>query len=107
MTKFTRDFIAAIPKADLHVHLDGSLRINTIIELAREQNIALPSYTEEGLKQLVFKEKYADLPEYLQGFQYTVAVMQTPEGIERIAYELAWDCFNDATSSHDSRRNNT
>jgi adenosine deaminase len=47
--------------------------------------------TEEGLRELVYKDTYSDLPDYLQGFAYTVAVMQDAESIERIAYELAVD----------------
>ncbi len=93
MKKISRHFIEAIPKTDLHCHLDGSLRLSTLIELAREQSIALPSFTQEGLKDLVFKERYKDLVEYLQGFQFTVAVMQTPEALERISFELAHDAF--------------
>ena len=93
MPQITREFITAIPKTDLHVHLDGSLRLGTLIELAKEKKINLPSSTEEGLKELVFKEKYRNLPEYLQGFHYTIAVMQTQDSIERIAYELAMDNF--------------
>ena len=92
---FPREFLKAIPKTDLHVHLDGSLRLPTLIALAKEQKLTLPSFTEEGLKATVFKERYRDLVEYLQGFQYTVAVMQTPEAIERIAYEFALDNFAD------------
>lgn len=83
--------LAALPKTDLHVHLDGSLRLPTLIELAREQNVALPSTTEGGLRERVFKERYASLGEYLTGFQYTVAVMQTAAAIERVAFELAED----------------
>ena len=88
-------FIRKIPKTDLHVHLDGSLRIGTLIELAQEQRVKLPSYTVAGLQELVFKDQYRDLVDYLQGFGYTVAVMQTPEALERIAYEFAWDNFNE------------
>lgn len=93
MTKsyISREFIEKIPKTDLHLHLDGSLRIKTLIELAKEKNVKLPSYTEEGLKEKVFKEKYSSLGEYLKGFAYTVSVMQDSESIERIAYELARD----------------
>lgn len=90
---FTREFLRAIPKTDLHVHLDGSLRLPTLIELAKEQKIPLPSSTEEGLRAQVFKARYADLTEYLRGFQYTAAVMQTPEALERVAYEFALDNF--------------
>lgn len=92
-TKIPREFIRAIPKTDLHVHLDGSIRIPTLIELAKENSVPLPSYTEEGLKETVFKERYNNLGEYLSGFQYTVAAMQNDEALERTAYELACDNF--------------
>lgn len=91
MTTFSRDFLFEIPKADLHLHLDGSLRIKTLIELAKKDNIKLPAYTETELRKKVFKSKYNNLPEYLKGFAYTTAVMQKPQNIERIAYELAQD----------------
>lgn len=93
--EITRNFIQAIPKTDLHLHLDGSLRIETLIELAAEAGVELPSRTVEGLKETVFKDKYNDLGEYLQGFFYTGAVMQTPESLERISYELAVDNINE------------
>ncbi len=89
----TKEFLLAIPKSDLHVHLDGSLRLSTLIELARNQKIPLPSYEEAGLSELVFKERYSDLSEYLQGFHYTCAVLRTPEALEQVAYELAIDNF--------------
>ncbi len=92
-TKYPPDFIKAIPKTDLHVHLDGSLRLSTLIEQAREKRIKLPSGTEEGLNELVFKPSYANLEEYLQGFGLTLKVMQDAEGLERTAYELALDNF--------------
>lgn len=93
--RYSKEFLRAIPKSDLHVHLDGSLRLKTLIELAKRQKVKLPSYTEEGLCQLVFKKNYASLAEYLHGFKYTCAVMHSPENLERIAYELAWDNFNE------------
>lgn len=89
--KITREFIEKIPKTDLHLHLDGSLRLSTLIDLAKENNVDLPAYTEKELKQKVFKEKYNDLGEYLSGFQYTCAVMQREASLERIARELAED----------------
>lgn len=95
MTKFSREFLNAIPKTDLHVHLDGSLRLDTLIELARENGVKLPSYSEDGLRKKVFKERFADLVEYLEAFRYTTAVMQTPGALERIAYEFAMDNFEE------------
>ncbi len=83
--------LRALPKSDLHVHLDGSLRLPTLITLARGRGVALPSETAEGMCALVFKPHYADLREYLQGFAYTTAVMQEADALEQVAYELAWD----------------
>jgi len=88
---YTQEFIQEIPKTDLHVHLDGSLRIPTLIELAKEQRFKLPSYTEEGLISQVFTPHYNSLEEYLRGFAYTTGVMQNTESLERVAYELAKD----------------
>ena len=87
----TREFIRALPKTDLHLHLDGSLRLQTLIDLAQQHDVELPSYTEEGLSELVFPATYDNLNAYLAGFAYTVAVLQTPEALERVAYELAQD----------------
>jgi adenosine deaminase len=89
------DLIRRLPKTDLHVHLDGSLRLPTLIELARQRRVPLPSETPEGLEELVFRPSYSNLAEYLQGFQYTVAALQDPESLERAAFELAQDCQAD------------
>ena len=93
--RYPKEFIRAIPKSDLHVHLDGSLRLKTLIELAKDQKIELPSYTEEGLKEKVFKESYKDLSDYLCGFKYTCAVLRDAQALERVAYELAIDNFEE------------
>jgi adenosine deaminase len=93
--KISKEFIEKIPKTDLHLHLDGSLRLATLVELARENGVQLPAWDEEGLRRLVFKNAYADLPEYLKGFAYTTAVMQTPTALERVGYELAQDNQNE------------
>jgi len=84
-------FLRAIPKSDLHLHLDGSLRLPTLIDLAKSRGVALPADTEEGLRRLVFKERYKSLVEYLEGFKYTIAVLQDEEALERAAFELAED----------------
>ncbi|WP_241972556.1 adenosine deaminase family protein [Aliidiomarina haloalkalitolerans] len=90
-TTYSLDFIKEIPKADIHLHLDGSLRPEGLIEMAKRSKIELPSYTVAGLKELVFKEKYNNLGEYLNGFQYTCAVLRDLENMEQAAYELAVD----------------
>jgi adenosine deaminase len=88
---YSRAFLQEVPKSDLHLHLDGSLRLSTLIELAKSRNVALPSCTAEGLLELVFKDRYANLGEYLRGFAYTCAVMRDRESIARIAAELVED----------------
>jgi len=89
--KITRELVRKLPKTDLHVHMDGSIRVATLIELAREAHVELPSYSENGLRETVFKESYKNLEEYLTGFGLTCEVMQNREQLERIAYELAVD----------------
>ena len=91
----TRELIAELPKSDLHVHLDGSMRLGSLIELAKERKVQLPSSTPEGLRKLVFKRAYKNLPEYLKGFEFTVACLQDAEALERAAYELCMDSFNE------------
>jgi len=88
----SRELIAKLPKSDLHVHLDGSMRLETLIELGKQHKVALPSASPEGLLELVFKRAYKNLPEYLKGFEFTVACLQDAESLERVAYEFCWDC---------------
>ncbi len=87
----SRDLILKLPKTDLHLHLDGSIRLPTLLELAREAKVDLPSRSEAGLRETVFRDRYANLEEYLRGFGYTCAVMRSGEALERVAYELALD----------------
>lgn len=91
MSFFTPEFIKAIPKTDLHLHLDGSLRVSTLIELAHEARVELPAEDEQGLRALVFKDKYNSLEEYLRGFGLTTALMQTEAALFRVSYELMMD----------------
>jgi adenosine deaminase len=92
---FPEELLAKLPKTDLHVHLDGSLRLQTLIELAKERKVKLPSSSPSGLLDTVFKRAYKNLPEYLKGFEFTVACLQDSEGLERVAYEFCWDCRED------------
>lgn len=89
--RYSSDFLRAMPKADLHLHLDGSLRPSGLIDMAKRSKVELPSYSEEGLFDLVFKDSYQNLGEYLHGFQYTCAVLRDMENLEQAAYELAQD----------------
>ena len=93
--KYSDQFLLEIPKSDLHLHLDGSLRLASMIEMAKDSGIELPAWTEQGLKEKVYKDKYENLGEYLTGFQYTCSILREPENLERAAYELAWDNINE------------
>ncbi|OFZ82711.1 MAG: adenosine deaminase [Bdellovibrionales bacterium RIFOXYD1_FULL_53_11] len=85
------EFIRKIPKSDLHVHLDGSVRMKSLCEIAKKRGIKLPSFTEEGLNELLFKNSYDNLVDYLQCFGCTIPALQTPEDLERVSYEFAMD----------------
>ena len=88
----SKELIQALPKAELHCHLDGSLRISTILDLAKKHNISLPIDNEVDLKNiLIVKDRVESLEEYLNLFKITLSVMQTPESLERCSYELIED----------------
>jgi len=81
-----------LPKTDLHVHLDGSLRLSTILDLAQQDAVALPADSAEGLARAMHcGENTGSLVEYLKAFDITLRVMQTEDALYRIAYELAED----------------
>jgi adenosine deaminase len=90
------EFFQSLPKADLHVHLDGSLRLATIIDLAREENVQLPSYEPAELGRVMhLGENVGSLAEYLKAFDVTLRVMQTESALSRIAYELGEDAASE------------
>ncbi|WP_230470153.1 adenosine deaminase [Lujinxingia vulgaris] len=92
--KITRDFIHRMPKTDLHVHLDGSMRLSTILELAEKEGIALPGnpQTEDELARAInIGAICEDLTDYLKAFDVTLSVMQTEESLYRAAFELGED----------------
>ncbi len=91
----TRDLIARLPKAELHTHLDGCLRPATMIDLARRLKVELPVQGEEALRRYMLVSDARDLEDYLKRFDVTVALLQTPEAIERVAYEMVEDAARD------------
>lgn len=94
--ELTYSILQKLPKAELHCHLDGSLRIETILDLAENQKVKLPSHNPGELcKILEIGDNIGNLEDYLSRFDITLSVMQIPDALTRTAYELAEDCWND------------
>jgi adenosine deaminase len=90
--EFTPEYIRRMPKTDLHVHLDGSLRPATLWSLAKKEGIRLGARDVRSMKRKVqVGERCRSLGDYLKAFRTTLKVMQTPESLVRIAFELAED----------------
>ena len=97
--------LQALPKVLLHEHLDGVLRPTTVIELARAGDYnELPSEDPRALAHWFHRgANQGSLPKYLEGFAHTIAVMQTEEALERVAYEQAEDLSRDGVVYFETR----
>src|SRR2546423_14730083 len=83
-----RELLRCLPKAELHCHLDGSVRPATLLELAREYDVELPRADAEGLRNYMRVSDARNLEDYLGRFDVTLSVMQTADALERTPYEL-------------------
>lgn len=90
-------FIRALPKVLLHDHLDGGLRASTIVDLASEHRYERLPTTDPGELAAWFHRgaQRGSLPLYLEGFIHTCGVLQTPDALERVAYEMMEDMARD------------
>ncbi len=95
--KLTKNFLRTVPKVLLHDHLDGGLRAQTVIELARDQKYTKLPTTDAGELAVWFQRgaQRGSLPLFLEGFEHTCGVMQTEEALERVAYETLEDMKKD------------
>lgn len=94
--KLSLDTFRRLPKAELHCHLDGSLRPRTVLELAHEQGVELPTNNLAQLTRLMQAGKRTrNLGEYLRIFDITLSVMQQKDALYRTAYELVEDCADE------------
>ena len=92
----TQDLIATLPKAVLHDHLDGGLRVSTILEIAQDEGYrGLPTADEAALLEWFHQGRSGSLERYLEAFEHTIAVMQTPDAIRRVAHEAGLDLAGD------------
>ncbi len=90
--KLTKEEIHALPKIDLHIHLDGSLRPATILELAASQGVELPADSEDELARVLNLGQRCDsLEEYLKVFDVTLSILQDEESLRRVSLELVED----------------
>jgi adenosine deaminase len=89
------DSLRRLPKAELHCHLDGSLRPSTLRELAGEHGVTVPAGSVEELAAYMHADDTRDLDDYLRRFELTISVMQTEAALDRVAYELIEDAVAD------------
>lgn len=102
--ELTTDILRRMPKVLLHDHLDGGLRPRTVIELAREHHVELPTTDEVELEKWFHKgAMVGNLPQYLEGFGATCGVMQHPEALERVAEEMLGDMAADGVCYVETR----
>jgi len=103
--KLDQQLLRSLPKVLLHEHLDGVLRPQTVVELARYEGYSkLPTNDPQALAEWFHRgANQGSLAKYLEGFAHTIAVMQTEEALERIAYEQAEDLSQDGVIYFETR----
>ncbi|MBU8871854.1 MAG: adenosine deaminase [Gemmatimonadales bacterium] len=85
------ELLCALPKTDLHCHLDGSLRLETFMELGRAEGLEMPATVEAVREKYFPADRECCMPEFLKHFDHTGAVLQNTENLTRVARELALD----------------
>src|SRR5215469_7750210 len=103
--KLDKGLLRSLPKVLLHEHLDGVLRPQTVVELAKDTKyLKLPTDDPQVLAQWFHESaNKGNLAKYLEGFSHTIAVMQTEEALERVAYEQVEDLGRDGVVYFETR----
>lgn len=97
------EIVQRMPKADLHCHLDGSLRPSTLLELSVERDLPLPVATATALGDWMRVDHALNLEDYLARFGVTLAAMQDTVSLERIAHEFVLDAALDGVRYIEAR----
>ena len=84
-----RDFARRMPKAELHVHLEGSIRPTTLLQLARRNDVTLPAQDVDGLRDFY---RFRDFPHFVEVYIAITACLRTPDDYRLIAYQFGADC---------------
>jgi adenosine deaminase len=95
VNRVTADELRRMPKVELHCHMDGSLRPETMLDLALEHGITLPRQDPAQLRDYMCANNVADLADYIHRFDTTISILQTESALERVAYELVEDASLD------------
>jgi adenosine deaminase len=91
----TPEWVRRVPKTDLHCHLGGSLRLETLIDEARRQGVSLPAEDAGSLAPYVVKADASSLEDYLKAFAITESVLKNARALERAAFELVEDAHRE------------
>jgi len=83
-----RDFVAGMPKVELHVHLEGSIRPTTLLTLARRNGVSLPAGDLEGLRAFY---RFADFDHFIRVYMLISSCLKTPADFSLVAYEFGAD----------------
>lgn len=83
------EFARRMPKAELHVHLEGAIRPVTLLELARRNAISLPVHDEAELAEFY---RFRDFTHFVEVYLRTTACLQTPDDYRLVAYRFGSDC---------------
>ncbi|CAN5581498.1 adenosine deaminase [soil metagenome] len=93
---YVRSLLAEMPKVELHLHLDGGLRVSTALELARESKSVGAATYREMYEQLVLSGSANSQAELLQAFRVPIELMQTSSALERATFEFVVDKYRDS-----------
>jgi len=95
VTPISDALLRRIPKAELHCHLDGSVRPTTLLDLGREYGVPMPETSANALAHHMYVRDARHLEDYLTRFDVTLGVMQSERALERISFELGEDAAAD------------